>query len=186
MYETAELTGKLHIQGVIQPTKSASQFRRDLQLSYKGFFTRSNYSIAPVRKQDNYLAYICKERTPFVNNMITSEQVEELYKKYWDYNKQVVAPRIRKLKAKTWSQELTERINKKYPDQIWLYTGYVTKLIGDEVLDALGETSKKVSSHIYRDLTLGQLNALNPSSGLKAKFHQDAFPEFHNGSNGYH
>lgn len=184
-YEIADITGKPHIQGVIIPNKSDSQFRRDLKSSFKGFFDKSNYSVAPVKKSDNYLAYICKEKTVFINNMLSESQIENLHKSYWELNKKVVASEKKKQKQQSWSQELTKELEQKYPDHIWLYNGPITKLIGDEVLEKLGQTSKKISSHIYRDLVLGQLNALNPNSGLKHKFHLDAFPEFHNGANYY-
>lgn len=183
-YEIADITGKPHIQGVILPNKSDSQFRRDLKSQFKGFFDKSNYSVAPVKKKDNYLSYICKDKNVFINNLLTEKQIEELHKSYWEVNKKV-SVKVKKQKTLTWSEELTKYLEEKHPDQVWLYNGPTTKLIGDEVLDKLGQTSKKISSHIYRDLVLGQLNALNPGSGLKHKFHLDAFPDFHNGMNYY-
>ena len=177
--EIATETGKSHIQGKVMPVKSCVRFREDMRKQYKGFFERSNYSIAPIQKPDEYDLYICKDKRPVINNIWSVEQIESNSIAYWKVNKKIQIKKEKKPKTLSWSQELTEKIRNKYPDKLWKYYAPDIQILGEEVLIALGESSKKLGLHIYKDLVLGQLNALNPDSGLKQKMYMDAFPDLY-------
>lgn len=175
--EIATETGKPHVQGKLIPIKSVETFRRGLQDKFKNVFVKSNYSIVMVKKED-YDKYICKEKNVWINNVWSQEEIENNYTEYWKVNNKI-ASKIKKEKVKSWSEELTQEIDAAYPNRGWIYDAVTMKIIGDKVLEKLGKTSKKLSLTIYRDLCLGQLNALNPDSGLKHKMYMDAFPDLY-------
>lgn len=178
--EVADETGKLHVQGVAIPFKSASQFRRDLQSRFPNVFCKSNYSFAPVNKDESYPLYICKQGNVWINNMWTEEEILSNKTKYWKNNKNLL-PKAKSNKVITWSQQLTIDIAKKHPDVQWSYDVYSIQILIDETLTAMGKTSKKLSGRIVKELVLGQLNALNPtiSSGLRQKLINEEFNDLH-------
>ena len=176
--EIASETGKFHIQGKIMPCKSCIRFREDMRKQYKGFFERSNYSIAPIQKPDEYDLYICKDKKPLINNVWTDAEINDKSKAYWECNKTIQIKKEKKDKALTWSQQLTEAIRKKYPGKQFKYYAEDIKIIGEETLKALGVSSKKLGTKIYQEIVLGQLNALNPDhSGLRDLMYMNAFPD---------
>lgn len=180
--EVGDVTGKHHVQGIVIPFKSDSQFRRDLLKKFPNTFCRSNYSFVPVKKE-GYELYICKQGTVWINNLWTDEQIKEKQKQYWENNK-VMLPKAKSKKVLTWSQKLTLHLRQKYTDvsgnpMMWFYNDNCIEILLHETLYAMGNESRKIGGKNVKELVLGQLNALNNTvtNGLHDKIKHEEFSD---------
>lgn len=174
--EVAEKTKKLHYQGKIKPVKSVETFRRNLLKSFP-MFNRSNYSIAPVKK-DTYDIYITKDGKVVINNLWSQEKIEELQKAYVKPSefKEVMKE---KKPNETWSQRIANEMEKEIPSVINTYINLIQfESLGTEefsssqyqvfrqakhdmlefMLDRMGKAVKTLSKSVINGLFYGITN----------------------------
>jgi len=129
-----------------------------------------------IRELPKMIAYTIKDKNYITNFDVSSFECLSYSK---TENKVALESKKQKVKVKSWSQQLTESIQKKYPDMEWKFNAQSFHLIHTEVLLALGIMSKKLSPMITRDLTYGQFNALAPNDKeFNVDIFTKAFPEF--------
>lgn len=73
-YEISEITKKPHLQGKIYITKDIETVRKNMKKDL-GFFNKSNYSLAPIKDEEKYDSYICKDGKLLINNCFTEDEI---------------------------------------------------------------------------------------------------------------
>lgn len=176
--EVAKETKKLHYQGKIMPTKSINTFRRNL---LKGFpmFKRSNYSIAPIRKE-GYDLYICKDGDVVINNVWTADEINDRQQQFNETADGFAAEAKKKAKPlETWSQRVAKEMEDKIPNVIQTYMNLIVfeelgihEFTANEfqtfknaklnmlefMLDRMGNAVKTLSKSIINSLFYGVTN----------------------------
>lgn len=118
--EISSEVGKTHIQGKIGLCLSLVQLKKNLKKEFPNEFIKSNYSIAIIKKPDEYDSYIAKDGKVFMNNC--KEFTEEYINAQVEKHKQKVSAFEKKnekieskLKTKTFVMEVTDDFIEKYP-----------------------------------------------------------------------
>lgn len=181
--------GRRHIHCVIQVKNKSTliqQFHKQTSGRYKG---NKAYSCESLTKDiERIYIYLCKGTRftlPNVLYKIKSIDVSYYHAEYWkilpienDWSINPTHNNPIKKRTLTWSENLTNEIREKYPNNNWEYQATCIDLLWNMVTKALGKSSKKLSCNIIRDLVMGQLNALNPNSfGIRVTLKNNAFPD---------
>lgn len=183
--EVAEKTGKLHYQGKLMPVQSLVTFRRKLLLAFP-FCHRSNYSIAPVRK-DSYDIYISKDGKVVINNVWTEEEIQKLKDQYVKPSEYAKVMKEKK-PNETWSQRIASEMEKQIPNTIQRYIELIQfeTLTGEQfsceefneftklklnmlefMLSKMGSAVKTLSKHVINGLFYGIINHFLMKSDAK-------------------
>ena len=186
--ECGSITGKQHTHNIIDSPITKSGFSQQFLRKFPRYKGNKSYSLAPLKKElENNNKYCCKGRVDCPPDVLfsvyTEEQINEFHIEYWEINKVCQKKKAKTQKAYSWSEELTAQIRRDFPDAQWSYCAMDIRQLMGIVRDALGATSKKLSSKIIHELILGQLNALNSEcrkleSNLMASAFPDLFEEY--------
>lgn len=160
---------KLHIHALFQTTLKKSGFIQAFHKHFKDKYVgNQSYSCSVLEKEpENYIIYCCKgTRNEPPKVLYKAEWVDSqmYWEHYWSDKPIELDNTIKvakKKKAITWSQALTNELERRYPHQSWSYTEFNVKIMTREVLIALGQQSKNVPVSTISGMVKGQMNALN-------------------------
>lgn len=138
--------------------------------------------VKDIRDIDKMLSYTVKEKNYISNFDCTSYEVLSYSKE----NPIVVTDKKVRVKVKTWSEKLTDKIKEEYPDREWEFRADDIMLLREQAMLYLGQSSKKLNGGIIRDIVFGQLNALSPNNKqLQAYIDFKAFPDMYSEMQNY-
>lgn len=193
--EISRKENKPHIHALFQTTKGKSGFVQAFHKHFKNKYVgNQSYSCSVLEKEpENFIIYCCKgSRNDPPKVLYKADWIDP--RMYWEHywsdkpieNDNTVAVK-RKTKSVSWSVKLTDDLVKKYPNKHWSYDVDDVELMTQEVLLALGNSSKNIPDANIGGMIKGQMNALNiRRSGLvdKRLYHhvlKTAFPDLFEG-----
>jgi len=80
--EISKKTKKPHIQGIIASKYKVENIRKRFKDIWSYKFVKPFYSIVEVKDEQKYLSYISKEGLPWLNNLLSQEEIDEFNEKY--------------------------------------------------------------------------------------------------------
>lgn len=115
--EISDDVKKKHIQGKIGVKLSLVQLKKNLNKEFPNVFVRSNYSIADIKKPDDYDSYIAKDGKVFMNNIpeFTQEYITEQVKKHKTLVTAFENKKQKSESSKTFTEKVTEDFIKENP-----------------------------------------------------------------------
>lgn len=191
VFEIAKKNGKEHLHLLFIPHLTKSTFFQAFHKYFnKKYSGNKDFKCNTLTKDiKNNLIYFCKG-TRFLepevmakDPKISDAMITQYWKHYWSdkpiEDDKTLSTLPLKKTAPTWSENLTILILKEMPAHNWQYCGEDIDILYNYVLQNLGTQSKKLNSHIVRDLVLGQLNSLTNGKcfPMKKKFQQEMFPD---------
>lgn len=175
-----------HVHILVWYRKTMSTFRQRFKKQYPLLDGNKDYQMKKVEDNDVIPTenYICKANSvddfPEVVSMIgyTGDDVKLFHQRYWELNKELKKKKEEKKKAKPqWIARVGEYLKDKYGEKrVWSYNSIDVNIIGNNVLEHMSYDAKSLDQFVYKRLTLGVLNYLNPRSVRRQMF-DSAFPD---------
>jgi len=168
-----------HIHCIIQCTKTLSTFRQHFIVVFPLLLGNGAYSMAPVEKPESIEKYLLKGKQNELPDIMyageySSTQVKKLHDDYWSHESKP-GEKGKPVKL-TFMQEVCIEVRNKYPNRLFSYDATDLTDISAILLKRMGKSAKILDVHIYRRMTLGILNSLNPSN-LNTVLFSQAFPD---------
>lgn len=112
--EVSTEVGKKHIQGKIGKAISDVQLRKHFKEAFPKMLVKSNYSLGIIKDAEKYDSYICKDGKALINNIFTSEYIDQQVEKHNQIINEIKVKDIKK--SKTFTEDVAIEFTEKYPN----------------------------------------------------------------------